>query len=254
LRPMNPSILYPLNESDMLFRLNNTYDERDEKYPDFEYVLLWRNGTITTIAEYQMYSMLHNKRFNTQVSFRGKLLCTVTGNKLALMYGYTDKSFREAQHFYSIHVVLLDDYQETILEHTYDPVPIPESLISYYKDHPPVPIGNFLGSEGLEAIRKAFEESREIIFKMIEEDKYMPPVQQLLSDRNHIFAFTHTMNEQGAVLVDIFDINELTYECSAWFPVLMDVIKNGYAYRINKPADEFPVIEKYRIDPAVYGK
>ena len=99
-------------------------------------------------------------------------------------------------------------------------------------------------------------------------NNYYPPLQGLLTDRNFIFAFTYLKNDEGEFLVDLFDANTCEHISSAYFPFVptemelqlnqlaCKIIKNGYAYKFNdwRKNDEFPKVEKYRIDPAVYGK
>jgi hypothetical protein len=55
-------------------------------------------------------------------------------------------------------------------------------------------------------------------------------------------------------LVDVFDISEKKYIKTVTFPEVYKVIRNGYAYNFGSDKDGFQIINKYKINPAVYGK
>ena len=125
----------------------------------------------------------------------------------------------------------------------YSPVEIPDSVKDSY-------FARF----------KAFEEMSRIpyppkkIIDMIKDTKYYPPLQRVFADGGIVVALTFQRNKKGEFLADIFDIVSGGYLRSAYFCDVPDVIKNGYAYRSVQGNNIYPYIEKYKINPAVYGK
>ncbi|MFC1554478.1 hypothetical protein ACFL7D_07585 [candidate division KSB1 bacterium] len=102
--------------------------------------------------------------------------------------------------------------------------------------------------------------------------KYFPPLKYLRTDGQYVFGFHYNISaeekhrrtvsdkemgekmEIDSYMVDIVDVAAGKLIARAQFPFFPDVIRNEYAYRMYTPPGEFPVIEKYRIDPSVYGK
>jgi len=57
--------------------------------------------------------------------------------------------------------------------------------------------------------------------------------------------------EEG--LVDIIDLATGRLTARAEFPFLPEVIRDGFAYRLFTPEDDFPAVRVYRIDPRLYA-
>ena len=84
--------------------------------------------------------------------------------------------------------------------------------------------------------------------------KYYTPLQKIISDRNYLFAFTYKTNEKEEILADVFDIATGRYISSTYFPILPDKIRNGKAFILLTPKDDFAKVDIYRIDDKVYGR
>jgi len=85
-------------------------------------------------------------------------------------------------------------------------------------------------------------------------EKYTIALQEILVNGEFVFAFTYKQNENEELLADIFNLDTGGYVSSAYFPGVPNRIKNGYVYYISRGSEkEFPKIEKYKIDPAVFG-
>ncbi|MFC1554917.1 hypothetical protein ACFL7D_09800 [candidate division KSB1 bacterium] len=143
---------------------------------------------------------------------------------------------------YTLTFLNLDNFEKTDVDQPYNPVLIPDSDINF------------------ETRPNATEESRnnaQRIRNARKEWKYKASVIKLLADGKYVFVFTHQRNDQDELLVDVFDSETEKYVRSVFYSVYAaypDVIKNGYAYRLWRNSEKFPVVQKYRIDPAVYGK
>ncbi|MFC1553940.1 6-bladed beta-propeller [candidate division KSB1 bacterium] len=92
------------------------------------------------------------------------------------------------------------------------------------------------------------------IKKHYDNNKYIKPIDKILTDRNYIFVFTPGKNETEKILVDVFDSESLSYLRSVDFPFIPMDIQNEYVFNIQKNSEGFFEVFKYRIDPAVYAK
>ncbi|KPK87207.1 hypothetical protein AMJ80_12260, partial [bacterium SM23_31] len=146
----------------------------------------------------------------------------------SIIYTHTrfDRHTEDGAHYYDLHVFSPGSEKKTIICHAYKPVEVQERSINVFKKKP----------------------------EYLKKDPFYPPLNGFLVDNTTIFAFTYSKNETEEILTDILDAFEGKYISSAYFPWIPDCIKNGYAYRIAKNKEGFDVVEKYRIDPAVYGK
>lgn len=90
---------------------------------------------------------------------------------------------------------------------------------------------------------------------IMRDEKYTVALQEILVDREYVFAYTYKQNENEELFADIFNLDTGDYVSSAYFPGVPKKIKNGYAYYLIRGSEkEFPRIEKYKIDPGVYRK
>ncbi|KPK95853.1 hypothetical protein AMJ80_03265 [bacterium SM23_31] len=140
---------------------------------------------------------------------------------------------------YTLHILSLESFKDKEISQPYNPIVIPDSVLNS-------------GGEGYSP-PKAGEIAR-VVKELLSERKYYASVQKLLVDGYYVFAFTMQKNEAGESLVDVFDMKQEKYLHSAYFSVIPYIIKNGYAYKTGRDEEGFSIIEKYKIDPAVYGK
>lgn len=175
--------------------------------------------------------------------------------KLAYSEAHRDKVLENGTWYYFIYIYDLDTQEQTQIKKAYTPVAIPDSVI-----HPEMREGydgdriaawrqNPDGTESVLLLKDRDKKRTEVL----EELKYYPAIQRIKSDGNLLFAKTYQYNKGKGYVFEVFDIETGSYLRSVYFS-FDPVIKNGYAYRIYTPKDGFSVIEKYRIDPAVYGK
>ena len=179
--------------------------------------------------------------------FLGVLLLDVLpGNRIAYMHSFHDSNTDETGSSYSIKIQSLENLETKLVTRNYSPVEInwiPEEFSEEYKLKYPF---DYVRSKS----------QQDAIKKYLDEKKYKTSLQKILTDNEYIFAFTYTVNKNNATLVDVFNADSGEYVQSAYFRYVPEVIKNGYYYRINDLRFEGKrsVVEKYKIDPAVYGK
>jgi hypothetical protein len=92
----------------------------------------------------------------------------------------------------------------------------------------------------------------------LKQRKYMPLFKQIRSDGIYIF-LVKSDTEIGSKKYIVTVINsESGKEVSRFITSesisSLDIFKNGYRYKNFTPKDGYPVVQKYRINPAVYGK
>ncbi|MCH8286764.1 hypothetical protein IIB79_09600, partial [candidate division KSB1 bacterium] len=98
----------------------------------------------------------------------------------------------------------------------------------------------------------------EILKDKIRDLKYFPPVYGLLVDNEYVFLFVNSNDLEEKRQVHVINTNTGKQVSTVDFPYWLQpwtlVIKNGYVYRYTRGVDDFPVVEKYKIDPTVFGK
>ncbi|MFC1553476.1 hypothetical protein ACFL7D_02470 [candidate division KSB1 bacterium] len=88
----------------------------------------------------------------------------------------------------------------------------------------------------------------------VREIKYYSPFYRMIADGNILFIFYGVEQFEGENSAIVVDLDTGKRISRVRFPMRPERIKNGYAYTIDTDQEGFYVIEKYRIDPAVYGK
>jgi hypothetical protein len=137
-----------------------------------------------------------------------------------------------------------------LIKREYTPAAIPDSII-----HPEKKPG-YNGDRVVSSIGRVditLKEYDQYKTELLKELKVYPGIQSIFYDGNLLFVQTYNYEKNKGWLVDIFNGTTGAYLRSAYFPFI-PVIKDGYAYRSVRSADEFPYIEKYKINPAIYGK
>jgi len=159
-------------------------------------------------------------------------------SKVIYLDANEDTYEEQAGSLYTIHFISLDGSKVKQIKHTFTPVEYPESLTKPdegYKDSPSY-------------------EWRKQLAKACKEKKFYPSIQRMKIDGNYASLFTYVKNVDEEILTDVFDLEAGKYITSVYFPFIPADMENGYAYRIGRNEEDFSIIQKYKIDPAVYGK
>jgi hypothetical protein len=162
----------------------------------------------------------------------------LNSKKVAYVDPYHDVKHTGDKHYYYIGIYDLESDSLFKIEYEFDPVAFPDSIKSkettlYTPDGPRV------NKKRLNFLSKL---------------KYCAPVKRITIDGDIIYAFLNKSDKEKGWLVDVFDGAKGKYLNSAWFPFVARKIFDGYAYRIENNEAGFRVVNKYRINPAVYGK
>ena len=164
----------------------------------------------------------------------------LSGNRIVYTHAEVDKYIENHNYTYILHVKSFDLREYFSISQKYTPVVIPDSLKQDYYDN-----------ENRNKLAEIFSD-------MARKTKYFPPVKRIRADRNYIFVFTNKINEKGEVLTDVFNADSKSYITSVYFPYwTVDAsvkFHNEHIYGRMINEEGFYIIEKYKIDPAVYGK
>ena len=179
------------------------------------------------------------------ISFLGVLhVALLPGNRVVYIHPFQDSQISETEAIYTITIQSLDNLDKSFITHRYSPVKIDWEPFEYTEDYKK----NYPDQYRRE---RENEKKKE---KYLAERKYKASLQRIVTDNNYIFAFTYYQNNDE-FLADVFDGDTGKYLNSAFLPLgYGTVIKNGYAYRIATNEEGFYIVEKYKIDPTVYGK
>jgi hypothetical protein len=83
--------------------------------------------------------------------------------------------------------------------------------------------------------------------------KYQPSIRGIYADKGVIFVILRKRDREKGSLIDIFDADKAKYINSAYFKKGGSIF-GGYLYSRGSNEDGFPVVEKYKINPAVYRR
>jgi len=172
-------------------------------------------------------------------------------NEKLLYYTSSEDSIvTEDEAYYIFHIVSLSTGERFEYKQIYKPTPYPDSevLEQFFKDG----YGN-----NYKALKNTVEEQIEYCKKR----KYIPSLCWITIDGSYVFAFQKKQYRSNKIFqikknydVDIFDMSTVEFIGTIQFTELYKSIKDGYMYKTGKDEYGFPIIEKYKINPAVYGK
>lgn len=248
--------VYSLNETERILSLTPSKELKGTRDLVIAYYLVYEKAD--TLIELVQYSPDNIKGIRDKVVIGEEpnkriiyspdpwhhLIVTILPNRhIAYSHSVYDVINDGKELRYIIHVVNLENLQKSHISHSFKPVDVQKEIDS----------GKYNTEIGEDLLKARLEKAN-----------YLPPLDFIHCDRNLLFAIHSTgyvwnlnilkKGEKIESLTDIFDIETGKYLRSAYFPFIPDVIKNEYAYRTHRNPEGFSIIEKYKIDPAVYGK
>lgn len=166
------------------------------------------------------------------------------GNRIVYTHSGLESEIRNGIGYMTFHIINKDGSGKLSFEWMYTTEEIEKSYIDNYE------IGITLsGYKPKEA------ENR--IKKMLREKKFKAPFTDILSDGTTLFLLKSQMEgDSSYYIVNVIDTESGAHLSSFRTDLSISNIKDGYAYKISDyyQTNEFPEIEKYKINPAVYGK
>jgi hypothetical protein len=244
--------IYSVNDNRRLIGMFGQNMNLEGKYPVHQFILDLQPDTLIKIAQYHSRKAIKTNNGSNGVKFQGELLWDMlVGERVVYTETYYEKSAPPDKAEYYLKVYSLQKHSEKTIIRPYTPLKIPADRKTLKPVH-------------VESINLHIDPNPEVQ-EILDDTEFYPPLRTLKADGNVIFAFLYNNNdddegdeieEQNIVeqyIVDVIDADAGLLIARAEFPFIPDVIRNGYAYRLRKSEEEFPTIEKYRIDPAVYG-
>ena len=249
LNAQRPEIVFNISETERVYTIESV--DKDRNIRDHREIFLFYDSpdTLITLARYNQSNFISGPGGMIRImSILGRLhVELLPERRLVYVHSYHDSEINVSEALYTLTILSLDTFQKTFITHPFtpfafewEPMVFPDDYIESNPDR-----------------YKRTQEMDEITADFLAERKYQSPVSRIIVDGEFIFAFTATVNDSSEVLVDIFDGNSGKYLSSAFFPGSYNSqIRNGYFYQVNNyiQTDVFPKIEKYKIDPRVYGK
>ena len=246
-----PEYVVALNTVDRLVVVNPK-EKGSQFMRDHETFLFHiNNDSITPLFRYPEPDGISVDGIGMSHQFLGRTLyALLPGNRIVYTNTESDKIVTGQGASYTLYIQKIDTQEISTVSFLYDQLPITDPA-SDYRSRLDNPETDERARESAKKWINAFEDR----FANIE---YKPTLRWISTDRNFIFAFTFETNAQNEIRADIIDADKGIRVSSAYFPdwvtTFLAVIQNGIVYRLLSPRNEFAVIEKYKIDPAVYGK
>jgi hypothetical protein len=249
-RTVLPEKAIPLDNTTWVVKHTAFHKERDVSYRQNTVLMHETDDTYFEIVQYNSKRNISSGRMNSDVLWRGDLSFDISDNNMLVYYRPEDKydSVPENPEYKLIFVHLKSlshgNPEADTLYHRYEAVFVPDSLKEIYTDYLKTGLPDDAN----------FKKDFDGVGKILENDKYYSSLQKIIIDDNIVFAVTNLLNDKEEYLVDIFDVEKKQYLRSAYFSVVPDEITDGFTYKVKNVYNTLPTVEKYRIDPAVYGK
>lgn len=266
------SKVYALNESELLFEFTLMKENEPEPTVKGYKVVVYENEdsyheVVDTHSIVLMKKITAPPKFNASISqivygiplkwleILGQLFWELMpdGN-IVYVNTMEDEVNERGDSFYTINVIDLSGMVIKQVKHKFNLVNLPEEYFEEKSwDLPP---------EMPDKNKKLYEDSEKNKVMLAKAKKYYASIVTMKVDGNYVFLFPYeekdnleeSSERDKDRLSDVFNLSAETYITSVRFPFIPYVIRNGYAYEQHVGEDEFTVINKYKINPAVYGK
>jgi hypothetical protein len=236
-----------------LFALDQTLEQG---FNGFSQLLLASPDTLIELVHYDSHGTVQtDPQSSTSVDFQGELLwCMLDRDQLLYIETRVDVELAEdgdgGEPAYILTTLNLSDLSTEQVAIPYAPLRIPVECKGLEPTH----------SEFLDR----WFEPEPAVKEVLSGTTYYPPLKALMSDGGRLFGFryseidTSDAEDEEVVAtrprpVDIIDVESGRLVAEAMFPFIPQVIRDGFAYRLYLPGDDFPSIMRFRIDPRIYG-
>jgi len=244
-RTRRPNKTFFLNEGKLLYIID-AIDRDKGPWPSKTYLFYENPDTTIMITSYPKTNIIQLAASSLYVPDNLGIFCCslLPENRIVYIHSYVDTKISENSALYTLTILSLNNLEKSYIIHSYIPQKLKKSPMQYPNEY-------------LKTNKNAANEMKkhnEIINEVIAKRKYSASLSKILTDGDYIFAFTYQKKDSLTVLTDVFDSRTGEYTASVYIPYDICVIKNGYAYKINNfiKKNTFPLVEKYKINPAVY--
>jgi hypothetical protein len=240
---------YVLSKDEAFFHGVINYYDKNEAIGICYNVLIYEDSGIYNVLVKQERKENYIARFGNQIMSGGTIILGRIVYRLLpdkkLVYTHTGftSHIKNNQAFYTLHIISLDKPEKQDLEIPCTLEKIPDSYIENFKK----------SSSGN---NKIDDEIKDLMVKRLKEAQYLPPFSYMTNDNFYLFTIK---DDEKTKIEHIECIDLKTGKILSTFDLPPDkslgLVKNRYAYNLKRgDKDTYPVVEKYRIDPWVYGK
>ncbi|MFC1554325.1 hypothetical protein ACFL7D_06805 [candidate division KSB1 bacterium] len=241
--------IYPINDTDMLIIIEA--DDRKDRsnitcYKSFIYKKGNKYSEIFTSenpgrVSAESISMTNRDLGNIYVN-------PLDSKKVLIVNSLEDIHVENNKYSYVLTVMDIESNKKKTISHRYLPIVFEDYEPKRSQTVHPDP-------ETEKRLNDSYWEASKISSERMKKMKYKAPIINILTDNNYIFVFNQNTNEKEEILTDVFDADTEKFLNSTYFSFMPAAIKNGFAYKYNwSSRNGFPSVEKFKIDPAVYGK
>jgi len=250
-----PNTLIALDEKEFIILGNtafyNNYNEENEYY---DYLFRIIENKISVLANYRKVETF---TYKTQsgggsrgISYLGKFyFAVISGSKILYTHTFHDVKFFTNTAQLTFHIVSPVSNAVSEFSVTYQLEEIQDSEILPYTP------------SYQEKFVELSDEAKDMfnrIVNALKQRKYKPPFTEMQSDGAYIFLM-NSKKENGKTKYYISVVNsesgkEVNRFITSEYLFLHAILKNGCRYVLTNSKDGYPVVQKYRIDPRVYGK
>jgi len=257
--------LIALDEEHRLFHLFGRNRNLPGLFPVFKYLLLSQGGSIEVLVKHHSKAyVLNNRGGSTDSPFLGSFHWALMAQN-RLLYAQTHPTENPGGGSGPKYILnLLDLGNRSLSQITvdYEPIPLPQVLKELKPQHfreidltidVPENLQSALNQVDFFPAFKALRTDGDLIFVFMfnpENEKLEQLIQK--ADREGEELPTGIYEKFEPYSVDVVDAAAGRLIARAQFPCLPDLIKHGRAYRLFKPADDFPKVECYRVDQVLY--
>ena len=232
-------IIYPLNETEKVYLVESTKSSQ-------HFISLLYESPDTLIEIVHCKDPSYAGSGSRTNAFGGFFFKPLPGRRVIYINTGEDVFDEDEGSYYTMHVVSLDTFEDSIIRRPFNPSLFDKSWIKRIAQRAPP------------KFRKTVEKDMKYINKI----KYNPSIVTLKNDGNYVFAYKSYNDDKGILYndIDIFDINlpSEKYIKSVVVPAFVSrpgVIKNGYYHKVFYTTETgFPEIRRYKINPSFYGK
>jgi len=238
----------------------NNYNEAGEYY---DYLFYADNDIVTVIVKYQNVSTFMYKTGGGSMSMGIGLVgrfhfAALPDSRILYTHTCHDVKYTSDTAQLTFHIISPAKNMKSEFSFTYKPEAIPDSVIESYEPSTVEKRNNESAKRMNRTPSKMSEEQKKMyndIVNLLKQKKYRPLFIAMQSDGVYLFLRCRASDNKMS-LIRVIN-TETGKEVSNFIQpsdFYLDTVKNGYAYLSTTPKDGYPIVQKYRINPAVYGK
>jgi len=248
---------YALNKDKLIYGLTLTREnETDPSVKGYHVLVLQDNDTYRTILQLKIVTLpevsfsltdLQNANYRNTI---GKLHWELLqdGN-IVYVNTMEDEVNEQGNSFYTVNVIDLSGNNIMELKHPFQLKNLPESYFVERKSPSRNP-----------RIVASIAEREKVKVLLAKEHKYYTSTMTIKVDGDYLFVFpngqprSNISEDEGPNFADVFNLSSGMYVKTIKLPFIPMAIRNGCIYEKNRDDDGFTIFNKYKLDPAVYGK